>query len=305
MHVYLLRRLAATLGTLWLVITLTFVALRVLPGDVVREQLMTSGASEAQIAERRAELGLDQPILAQYAALLVGLLHGDPGRSIVSGRRVTDILLEQIGPTLVLAGGALIVALIMGIGLGLTASGANRLISTAALVLITLILSAPVYWMATVAIYVFSVALKLLPSAGGGDLRSLLLPWLSLGLSLAGGIARVTLTSIDETRMADFVRTARSKGLSEGQVLRDHVLRANLGPLVSVIALQSGFLIGGTAITEIVFVRPGLGQVLLNAILSRDYPVVQALVLMGAFSYSAVHFAADALLAVLDPRVRD
>jgi ABC-type dipeptide/oligopeptide/nickel transport system permease component len=302
MLIYFLRRAASTIGTLWLAFTAVFCALRALPGDVIREQLALSGASDAQIAERRAQLGLDQPLVVQYMNALLGVLHGDLGVSIGAGRSVNDILGEQIAPTLTLGLGALVIAITVGITLGLAGASDNRIVKAAVTGLISLILASPVYWVGTIGIFIFSLGLHWLPSAGSGDLRSLILPWTTLGLSLSGGIARVTLSSVNATHSAEFIRTARAKGLHEGYIARLHILKAALPPVISTIGLQIGFLLGGAAVTEMLFVRAGLGQVLLNAVLTKDYPVVQGVVLLGALGYSLATLGADLLIGWIDPR---
>ncbi len=305
MLIYLLRRLGAALLTLWLAVTIAFVALRIIPGDAIAARLAQAGATPTQIQARRAALGLDQPLIVQYAQTLGGLLRGDLGRSLVTGRTVGEIMGEQFGATMILAAGALVVAIIFGIGLGiLSAVSQFRLLRHTAGFIVALLMSAPVYWSGTLAIYLFSVGLRLLPATGSGDWTHLILPWLALGLSIAGSIARVTAANLRDVRGADFIRTARSKGLYERQVVIRHMLRASLGPIVTVIALQTGFLLGGTVITEMLFVRQGIGQVLLSAIEDKDYPVVQGIVVLSAIIYSITNTAADLLVALLDPRVR-
>jgi ABC-type dipeptide/oligopeptide/nickel transport system permease component len=302
---YLLRRSGAALLTIWLALTLAFFALRIVPGDAMAARLAQAGASSAQIAERRAVLGLDRPVLIQYLQTLAGTLRADLGSSIVSGRPVSEMIGEQLGATAVLAAGALAVAVVVGVGLGVLAVTSRfRWVRNGITILVALILSAPVYWVGTLAIYLFSVWLRWLPSTGSGDLRHLLLPWLALGLSLSGSIARVTAGSLNETRHADFVRTARAKGLREDQIVIQHLLRAGVGPILSVIALQTGFLLGGAVVTEALFVRQGIGQVLLSAIQDKDFPVVQGIVVLSAVFYSAINTLVDVLIGVLDPRVR-
>lgn len=306
---YLIRRLGSALLTIWIATTLAFVALRVIPGDPIAEQFAQSGLPESKIAEmvasRRAELGLDQPMFVQYTAMLVGLLHGDLGRSLVSDRLVSQIIGEQIEPTVILAAGGLGIAVVIGVGLGLiTATTSSAWVRRVGVSIAALVLSAPIYWTGTLAITIFSVGLRLLPSAGGDDLQSLILPWFVLGLSVSGSIARVTVSSLDDTRESDFIRTARAKGLRERQVTRDHILRASLGPILTVIALQAGFLLGGTIVTEAIFVRPGIGQVMLTAIGNKDFAVVQGIVVLSALVYSLLSTLADLVIAAIDPRVR-
>lgn len=294
-----------TLITVWLALTLAFVALRIIPGDVIEAQLLRGGATPAQVAERRAALHLDRPVLVQYTETMLGALHGDLGRSLVTQRPVNEIIGEQFGATMALALAALIVAVTLGIGLGLAESlGASRLLREAAAGSSSLALAAPIYWTGTLAIYVFSVGLRVLPSAGGGDLRHLILPAAVLGFSMSGGIARITASGVQETRTADFVRTAHGKGLRPHQIALRHILRPTLPPILTVIALQTGFLLGGAAITETLFVRQGIGQLLISGINDKDYPVVQGIVVLSAVAYSFANTLADVIAAAIDPRLR-
>ncbi len=289
-----MRLLLGTLATLWLAATLAFFALRLLPGDAVQTQLQESGASAEIIAQRRAALGLDDPPLAQYGRFLGGLLRGDLGVSLLDGQPVSQIIGQQLAPTVVLAVSALIVAAAAGVTLGTLAAldgfGGARL-------LLDLALSVPLYWTGTLAIYVFAVQLNGLPTNG------IVLPVAVLGLHTAGAVGQVVRADVRAALTLDFVRTARAKGLSETRVIVYHVLRAGLLPVVTVIALQAGFLLGGVVITESLFVRPGLGRVLLNATLRQDYPVVQGIVVLGALVYTLLNAAADVFYRLLDPRI--
>jgi peptide/nickel transport system permease protein len=293
------RLIGQTLATLWLAATLAFFALRILPGDAIQLELQGTGASADTIAERRAALGLDDPIIIQYGRYLAGLVRGDLGISLLDGRPVTEIISQQLAPTVALAFTALIIAAIGGIVLGvvaaldLHASGIARLI-------LDLSLSMPLYWTGTLAIYVFAVQLNWLSTSGANNPT---LPALVLGFHVAGAIGQVVRANIRDTMALDFVRTARAKGLSEYSVMVRHVLRAGLIPVTTVIALQAGFLLGGVVITESLFVRPGIGRLLLNATLRQDYPVVQGIVVLGAIVYTLLHAAADVLYRLLDPRV--
>jgi peptide/nickel transport system permease protein len=301
----LFARFLRFLLTCLLAWTLAFFALRLAPGDAIAAQLAGSAISPAQLSERRAVFGLDQPPLTQWFNALANLLRGDLGLSLTSTRPVSQIITEQLRPTLELAIASLLVALVIGIGCGLViaaGSGASRRIAQG---VAAFALASPVYWVGMLAIMVFSVWLRVLPSAsGGGDLRGLILPAGVLGFGLSGSIARVTAGSVREVLAADFTRTARAKGLRERVILRHHALRASLPPILTVAGLQVGFLLGGAAITEALFVRPGLGQVLINAINEKDYPVVQGVILIGAFMYSLANLCADLLAAVADPRLR-
>jgi len=301
---FILQRVGAALAVAWIALSAAFVVLRALPGDAVDATLARTGASPAEVAARRESLGLAGPLWQQYAAYLGGVVRGDLGESLVMGQPVAQMIGQNLGPTAALAGSALLVGVTLGLALGLVAGLAPRrapgwLAEGAA----ALALSMPVYWTATLAIYLFTVVLALLPGVGGGGPRQLILPAAVLGFHTAGSIAQVTARSIQRTAAQDFVRTARAKGLGEADVT-DHILRVGLLPVIAVVALQLGFLLGGTVITESIFVRQGLGRLLLTAIDNRDFPVIQGVVTLIALTYSALHTLADVLYALADPRVR-
>ncbi|MBX3084303.1 MAG: ABC transporter permease [Anaerolineae bacterium] len=306
MLAYLLRRAELGLLSVLIAVTLTFLLLRIIPGDAVSDTLRRSGASPSMIQQRRASMGLDDPLPVQYAHMLGGLLRGDLGTSLVSGRPVAEVLREQFIATLILASGSLVVAIVIGLTLGaLTVLSESVWLRRFASFLATISLASPVYWTGTLAIYLFSVQFRWFPSTGSGtNLRNLLLPWLVLGFSIAGSLARVTAASLANVRTADFIRTARSKGLRERVVLLRHLFRPALTPILAIIALQIGFLLGGTVITEMLFVRQGLGRVMLQAVNERDFTVVQGAVILSAVFYSTVSLIADLIAVLFDPRVR-
>ncbi len=301
---YILERVGAALVVAWIALSAAFVVLRALPGDAVDATLARAGASPAEVAVQRQALGLADPLWRQYVAYLGGAVRGDLGESLVTGQPVVQMIGQNLGPTAALAGSALLVGVTLGITLGLVAGLAPRRIPAwLAEGAAALALSMPVYWTATLAIYTFTVVLAVLPGVGGSGPRHVILPAAVLGFHTAGSIAQVTARSIRRTAAQDFVRTARAKGLGEADVA-DHVLRVGLLPVIAVIALQLGFLLGGTVITESIFVRRGLGRLLLTAIDNRDFPVIQGIVTLTALTYSLIHALADVLYALADPRVR-
>ncbi len=298
-------RLLTTLLTIWGAATLAFLALRLLPGDAITNQMLQGGASEAMIAARRAALGLDSPLPIQYVRFLLDLLRGDLGYSYLSQQPVSVLIAGQLGATISLAGSALTVAVTLGLTLGmLEAIYWPRWPGQLASAMNVLALAAPIYWTGTLAIYVFSSRLELLPATGSGDPAHLLLPAGVLGFHVAGSIARVTRTSLRQTLEAAFVRTAYAKGLHASHILFRHVLRAGFPPILSIIALQTGFLLGGTVITEMIFVRQGIGQLLQHAVIDQDYPVVLGVVILAATTYSVLNMLADFGHSMLDPRLR-
>jgi len=299
---FLARRAVMALVVVWLAGSAAFLALRVAPGDAVDATMARVGASDEQIAAQRAALGLDDPLPIQYARYWVDTVRGRWGASLVNGQPVTELIAQNARPTVTLALAAMVIALALGVTLGVM-DGLERPagLHWVAGGLASLALAAPVYWTATLAIYAFTVAIALFPGVGAESPAALILPALVLGFHASGSIARVTAASVREAARGDFVRTARAKGLPERDVI-DHILRVGLLPVVSVAALQAGFLLGGTVITEMIFVRRGLGQVLLTAVTNRDYPVVQGLVVLAALVYTALNAGADALNFRLDPR---
>ncbi|MBN1179834.1 MAG: ABC transporter permease [Anaerolineae bacterium] len=303
---YIGRRLLQSLFVLWLVATLAFGALQLTPGDPAQALLAASGATSEEIARQRAELGLDDPLLRQYARFLGELVQGDLGRSWLHGRPVSRMIAEQLAPTAELAGVATAVGIAVGIGLGVLAAIRRRTWVDAAATAVAVVgISVPTYWSGLLAILVFALHLRWFPATGSGSLRHLVLPALVLGFALSGSIARIVRTRSVEVLDAQFILAARARGLPAHRVLFVHVLRAALGPAITVSALQLGFLLGGAVITESVFARSGLGQLAVEAILWQDVPVVRGVVLFSAVAFMLVNLLADLLQAWVDPRIRE
>lgn len=300
-----IHRAGSMLGVMWLAVTLAFFALRVLPGDAIESQLAQGGVDRSVIEERRAEQGLSNPIGIQYLDFISGILRGDFGYSLLSREPITDMIARSLPPTAALAFGALVLASILGIALGvIDALRAGRGISLFARVLTNLSLSTPIYYTGTLAIYIFSVFLGWLPSSGASSFNHLILPVSILSFHTAGSIARVTQANMRDVLDSEYIRVARAKGLPERTVILRHALRAALLPVVQVIALQAGFLLSGAVITESLFVRPGIGRLLLDATLQQDYPVVQGIVVLSAAAYAVLNMLADIARRSLDPRIR-
>lgn len=299
-----IRRLGWSLLVLWSAATLAFFALRVLPGDAIEASMLGSGVSDVAVDMLRAEQGLLDPLPVQYVLFLAGLARGDLGVSLLSGQPVAELIGFNLLPTLTLALAALAVALIVGVVLGLLAAlAASQALGKLARLAINLSLSTPIYWTGTLAIYVFTVELALLPSGGGGRVSQLVMPSAVLGFHTAGAIARVVSQEVRQLQAADFVNVARAKGLAERRIIFAHILRASVAPLVTVVALQAGFLFSGVVVTETLFVRPGLGRLLLDATMRQDYPIVQGVVVLSALVYTIVNTVADVIARLLDPRV--
>jgi len=298
------RRLIGAIPVLWGVATLVFVIMRLLPGDPAAVMLSEAGGSAAAIAELRAELGLDDPLPVQYGRYLFSLLRGDLGSSLFSHRPVATIIAEQLPSTIELAVAAMLIAVILGIGLGLLAAVKHGAwLDTAATALAVTGVSAPIFWSALILIWLFSLKLEWLPATGQNGLDHLILPALVLGFASSGAIARLVRASLLEVLDQDFVSTARAKGLRERTVLLRHTLKNALIPVATVIGLQFSFLLGGTVVTETIFSRQGIGRLMVNAILWKDFPVVQGVVLLSALVYTLANLTVDIVYAYLDPRI--
>lgn len=298
------QRVFSFLVVIWLVASITFFALRVLPGDAIQAQLLQSGVSEVVIEERRNQQGFNDPIGVQYSRYIFQLMRGDLGYSLLDGQSVNEMIAAQLLPTLSLGIAAIAIAVIAGIPLGIfTAVDFGYGLRNICNLFITLSLSMPIYWTGTLAILVFSAQLRLLPAFGADGLSELILPASVLGFYSAGAIARVIQASINEVSSADFVRTAYAKGLPQRLIVRRHILRTALLPAITVIMIQMGFLLGGTVITESLFVRPGIGRLLLDRTLKQDYPVVQGIVVLAAVVYTLLNNLADLLYRLIDPRL--
>lgn len=301
---FVIRRLLGLVLTLWAAATLTFVALRLVPGDPVEAALADSNAAPDVVERRRAALGLDQPSIIQYGRYLGGLLLGDLGVTWYSGEPVSLAIGQQLPATVRLASSAMVVAVILGLGLGaLSASRQNRILAAMSSVLTGFSLATPVIISGPLLIYLFAIRLDWLPATGQGGPASLVLPSLVLGISASGGIARVVSAALGDALAQPFTTTARAKGLSPRQVLSRHALPVALMPVLTVIALQFGFLLGGAVVTESLFARQGIGRLLVDAVLRKDLPLVQGVVLLSALVYSLLNFIADVAHAWLDPRV--
>lgn len=302
---FLARRLLAMLPVLWGAATISFAAVHLLPGDPATLLLIRSGASAEAIAARRALLGWDRPWLVQYGSYLLDLLHGDLGRSWVNGQPVARLLTEQWPRTLELTVSAMGVAIVLGMMIGIAAgTWRGTWIDRLGMAIALAGLSTPIAWSGLLAIWLFSLTLGWLPAVGQDGARHLILPALVLGITAAGPIARLTRSGLIETWAEPFMVAACAKGLPTRWLLIRHALPLMLPPMLAMAALQFGFLLGGAAITEAMFVRQGLGRLAVEAILAQDLPVVQGVVLLGAATYTLVNLLADLAQWLLDPRIR-
>jgi peptide/nickel transport system permease protein len=309
---YLFRRLLALLPVMLVVVTVVFFLIHLIPGDPVAV-ILGPEANAEQIEDARRQLGLDRPLPEQLVRFYARLLRGDLGHSYILDRPVTTALWERAEPTLVLMASALFVAVLIGVPSGIVAgaypgSGWDRVLMTAALLGVCV----PGFWLSLNFIYLFSVRLGWLPVAGYASVfsdpvaafRYMLLPAVSLGFSQSALIARIARSCMIEVLRQDYIRTARAKGLTERSVVYLHAFRNALVPVVTVIGITMAILIGGAVVTEIVFNIPGLGRLIIAAILRRDYPVVQGVVLLTAAAYMLINLVVDMVYAFIDPRIR-
>ena len=309
---YLLQRLVGMGLMLLLISLLSYSMVRLLPGDPV-VAMLGEGGDPSVMARVRADLGLDQPAPVYYFVWLGRAIQGDLGRSIQSNRPVTGILRDRLLPTLQLSLLAALIAASIALPLGILAAiKRGTLTDLGATAFALLGLSIPNFWLGIVFILVFSLVLGWLPPSGWRDpfreplqsLRFMVLPALTLGMAFAASIMRQVRSGLLDTLVQDYLRTARAKGLNDRQVVLRHALRNALIPVVTVAGLMVGRLLGGAVITETIFAIPGIGRTVVDAIFSRDFPIVQGAVLMMAFIVLVVNLAVDLLYALIDPRIR-
>jgi ABC-type dipeptide/oligopeptide/nickel transport system permease component len=301
---YALRRLLIAIPILFAVVTLVFFIFRVVPGDPAR-MLAGEDASQEQIQRIREEWGLDDPVLVQYANYLSRIARADLGQSIMTRRPVSTEIGSRFLNTVQLAVTAIIVATVFGIFFG-TVSAVKRgtVWDLLATVISLMGISIPVFWLGLLLMYLFSIHLGMLPSAGKDGWKYFIMPTITLSVFSLAFITRITRSSLLETLHEDYVRTARAKGVQEMRVLLRHALRNALLPVVTVVGLRFGYMLGGAVITEVVFAWPGLGRLLISAVGGRDIPVVQAVLLVFAASFVLVNLCVDILYAFIDPRIR-
>lgn len=311
---YFLRQLLLAIPALFGVVVIVFVLMRAVPGDVVTQLVGLEGnVSAARLEEMRRMFGLNLPIHVQFMEWFTALLHGDLGSSLRTGRPIVQDLLLRFPVTLELTFLSLLIALLIAIPLGITAAlNRGKSLDFAASVFAFLGLSIPGFFLGILLILLFSLKLGWLPPAGFvpfreaplANLRHMLLPSISLGLVLAAAVTRIVRSTMLEVLGRDYVRTARAKGLAERFVVLRHALRNALIPVVTVVGLQFGTLLGGAVIIEQVFSLPGVGRFALQGINLRDYPVVQGAVLLIASSFILVNLLVDVIYSLVDPRIK-
>ncbi len=301
---YTIRRLLFAVPTLLGVTVLVFGMVRLLPGDPAATMAGVH-ATQEMVDRVRRDLGLDQPIHLQYVQFMAGLVRGDLGRSIRTGQPVVSEVWQRLLPTLELTAASLLLASVFGIVAGLiSASRPYSLFDYTSMVAALVGISAPVFWLGLMLMLLFSVQLGWLPAAGRGTLAHLLLPAVTLAANSVALIARFTRSTMLEVMRQDYVSTARAKGLHEYTVVVRHAFRNALIPVITIVGLRFGTLLSGAVLTETVFAWPGVGRLMVDSILARDYPVVQGAVLMVAGSFVAINLVVDLLYSVVNPRVQ-
>ncbi|MBR9894053.1 ABC transporter permease [bacterium] len=301
---FILQRLLAALVTIWIATIAVTILIHLVPGDPVRIMYGSFQTTPEELEAIRVRLGLDQPIWTQYLMYLERLVQGDLGRSIVGDQPVLDVLLTRFPATLALTMSSLAIAIVVGMSLGfLAAYKRGTWVDVGAMVLAIVGVSMPHFWLGLLLLFLFALQLQWLPVAGG-DWRSLLLPALTLGLANAAVLARLTRSAMIDIFDQDFIRTARAKGLPRSIVLYRHALRSGLVPVVSMLGLQFAYLMGGAIVIENVFAWNGVGRLAIEAVLSRDYPLIQGFILFFATVVALASVVIDIAYAFLDPRIR-
>ncbi len=300
---YVFRKVFHTAFVAFGVVTLVFAALR-LSGDPAATML-PGDASVDELGALRRQLGLDRPLWLQYIQFLGGALSGDFGTSFRHQQPALPLVLERLPATLELAGAALLLAVALALPLGILAAVyRGRVVDVAAMAFAVVGQATPYFWMGIMLILIVSVELGWLPTSGRGGLERLILPAITLGTHFAASLARLTRTSMLEVLGQQFVTTARAKGLSEWSVVLAHTLKNAAVPVITLIGLQFGTLLGGAVVTETIFAWPGVGRLAVQSVFVRDYPVVQAGVFVLALTFVAINLLVDLLYGVLDPRIR-
>jgi ABC-type dipeptide/oligopeptide/nickel transport system permease component len=300
---YLSRRLLEALLALLFTSLLVFSMIHVIPGDPA---LLVGGLEAGpEVLERiRHDLGLDRPLPLQYGSFLWSALQGDLGTSIRTGLPVLREILDRFPYTLVIALGAIVLATVVGIGSGILAAMRSRLGDALVMVTALLAVSTPSYWLGLMLMLVFSLSLGVLPSIGIATPAHYVLPIVTLGAQSGGIISRMTRSAMLDVVGQDFVRAARARGEKESTVILRHALKNALIPVLSIVGLRFGNLIAGAVLVESVFAIPGVGRLLVDAVLWRDYPMIQGAMLFVAALFILVNAATDVLYAVVDPRIR-
>jgi len=304
MTTYLIKRFLLAIPVLLLTALLVFSALHLAGGDPVMMLVPAIAPQETREAVR-AKLGLDKPLPVQFVIYMSNVLRGDLGRSILSRREVSELILEKLPVTVELGVASLALAYLLSIPLGaIAALNRNSFLDWSSMVVALIGVSMPGFWLGLILIFTFAVHFRWFPPTGHASLKHLVLPALALGLPRVGRIARITRSSLLEVVGQDYIRTARAKGLAERAVVLRHALRNALIPIISLMGLDLGYIVGGSVVIEHVFARPGIGDMMLRAIYSRDFPVLQGSMFVLALAIILANIIADVAYVIVDPRIR-
>jgi peptide/nickel transport system permease protein len=288
---------------IWLVVSVVFLLIHIVPGDPI-QQMLGENAAGVDLEAARHAYGLDVPLGQQYVNYWKGVLHGDLGQSLRFNRSVASIVAERYPPTIKLTLAALLVALVLAVPAGVRSARRRNQWDDRVLSFVSLLgLSFPNFALGPILILFFAIYLGLLPVSGAGDWRHLVLPAITLGGALAAILTRMVRTAMLEELGQDYIRTARAKGLPERTVVYKHALRNAMIPPLTLLGIQFGILIGGAVVTETVFARPGIGAMLVQAVLSKDQPLVQALIVYTTSAYIVINLVVDLLYSAIDPRI--
>lgn len=301
---YIIKRLLLTLPTIFGVVTLVFLVIHLIPGDPV-EIMLGETARASDKLKLRADLGLDLPVIVQYTRFLSNLVQGDLGTSFHFRQPVFDLVITKLPATIELSLGALFISLIISIPLGiLSAVKQYSCIDQGSLFLALLGVSMPNFWLGPILIIIFSISLGWLPVSGRGDISHLILPAITLGTSMAAILTRMIRSSLLDILKEEYIKSARAKGLTEQTILLKHALRNALLPVITILGLQFGSLLAGSIITETIFSWPGIGRLTIQAIVSRDYPLVQGCIMIIALGYVFINLLTDLIYTWIDPRIK-
>src|SRR4051794_3587198 len=306
MSQYLVQRLILVVPVLLGVSVAVFLMLHLLPGDPALAMLAgQSGITPEDVDRVRRQLGLDQPVPVQYFNYIGRVLHGDFGESVHSHRPVLEMIAEQAGATIQLAFAAMVIAVTLGVTLGtISALRQNTWVDTLSMLVALFGVSMPSFWFGLILIYIFSLRLGWFPVTGEGGWQRLVLPAVALGMDFSAITARLVRANLLEVLRQEYILTARSKGIRDRVVVTRHALRNAMIPVLTIIGLQLGNLLGGAVVIETVFAREGIGRLAVTAILSKDFPLVQGIVLVAAVVYVSINLLIDLSYAMLDPRIR-
>ena len=310
---YIVRRLIFGIFVLLIMTTFIFIIMRAVPGDVVTLQLANSGATPEQMEALKAELGLDKSVFGQLIDWGKNAIQGDLGNSLWSGKEVSQIILERLPVTIQLAIMSIVLAIIIGIPIGvISAVKQNTFIDHFLKVISIGGLSIPSFWLGLILLTVLSLALNWIPPLGYQsfaenpvvNLQQMFLPAICLAITLSASIVRMTRSAVLEVLHSEFIRTVRAKGAKEAVVIFNHALRNSLISVITLIGLQIGYLLGGTVVLESIFALPGLGSLIFETVLVRDYPIVQSTVLVFGAMFLLVNLMVDVMYGWIDPRIR-